>query len=58
VQTAERDLTLADVAGADEVFMTNALFGIWPVAILEDQTFARGPITERLMRHLRIGPDA
>jgi 4-amino-4-deoxychorismate lyase len=55
---AERDLTLREVAEADELFMTNALFGIWPVAALEGRTLERGPITHRLMQHLRVGPDA
>ncbi len=35
LEAVERDLTLDDVANADELFMTNALFGIWPVASLD-----------------------
>ena len=56
--TEERDMTLQEIANADELFMTNALFGIWPVAALDDRTLARGPVTQRLMRHLGLGPDA
>jgi 4-amino-4-deoxychorismate lyase len=48
----ERDLTLADVLAAQELFMTNALFGIWPVAQLDAARFAPGATTKRLMRHL------
>ena len=58
VLAAERDLTLAEIASADELFMTNALFGIWPVASLDDKKLARGPVTRRLMQHLGVGPDA
>ncbi len=58
VRAAERDLTLAEIANADELFMTNALFGIWPVASFESRTRTRGPLTQTLMRHLRVGPDA
>ncbi|MEO8465244.1 MAG: aminodeoxychorismate lyase [Gammaproteobacteria bacterium] len=58
LQTAERDLTLAEVANADELFMTNALFGIWPVAVFENRTLAPGPVTRKLMQHLRVGSDA
>ena len=58
VRAAEQDLTLAEIASADEVFMTNALFGIWPVAALDSRTLAQGPITQSLMQHLGVGPDA
>jgi hypothetical protein len=34
------------------------LFGIWPVAQLGQLTFAAGPATRRLMRHLGYGTDA
>jgi len=58
VPAAERDLTLAEIASADELFMTNALFGIWPVASFDGRVLARGPITQRLMQHLGVGPNA
>ena len=58
ISAAERDLTLAEIANADELFMTNALFGIWPVASFDNRTLARGPVTRRLMQHLGVGPDA
>jgi 4-amino-4-deoxychorismate lyase len=58
VPAAERDLTLAEIANADELFMTNALFGIWPVASFDGRTLARGQVTQRLMQHLGVGADA
>jgi len=58
LRTTERDLTLAEITNADELFMTNALFGIWPVASLDSGTFARGAITQRLMHHLGVSADA
>lgn len=58
IRTAERDLTLAQVSGADELFMTNALIGIWPVATLDGQRFSIGPVTKRLMAHLGYGDGA
>lgn len=54
----EVDLTLSDLNGAEELFVTNALIGIWPVARLDERTFARGPATVQLMRHLGYGGDA
>ena len=54
----EADLTLSDLNEADELFMTNALIGIWPVARLDERAFARGPATVRLMQHLGYGVDA
>jgi 4-amino-4-deoxychorismate lyase len=54
----EEDLGLSDLIDADELFMTNALIGIWPVARLDERSFARGPATARLMRHLGYGGDA
>jgi len=54
----EADLTLRDLNDADELFVTNALIGIWPVAWLDQRVFARGPATARLMQQLGIGTDA
>jgi 4-amino-4-deoxychorismate lyase len=57
LRAAERDLTLADVLRADEVFVTNALFGIWPVTDIDGQKFVFGPRTRQLMSELKY-PDA
>jgi 4-amino-4-deoxychorismate lyase len=56
--TEERDLTLGDLDSAAELFMTNSLFGIWPVARLDERPFAVGPVTRELMRRLRVDADA
>jgi 4-amino-4-deoxychorismate lyase len=45
----ERELTLAELLAADEIFMTNAIFGIWPVASVDSQQFVVGPVAQRLL---------
>jgi 4-amino-4-deoxychorismate lyase len=54
----ESNITLRELQRADELFMTNAVFGIWPVAKLDDQSFAPGAATRRLMEHLDLPRDA
>lgn len=41
------DLTLSEVRGADELFLTNSLIGLWPVRQFDGQTFEVGPMTQR-----------
>jgi 4-amino-4-deoxychorismate lyase len=55
LRAEEGEVVPADLLGADEVFMTNALFGIWPVTELDGRRFPVGPTTERLMAHLGYG---
>lgn len=44
----------AELEGAHEVFLTNSLIGIWPVAAMDGRRWdAPGPVTRRLMDHLR-----
>ncbi|HET8883771.1 MAG TPA: aminodeoxychorismate lyase [Solimonas sp.] len=44
----------AALAGCDEMFVTNALIGIWPLQRLDGRELvAPGPVTERLRRELR-----
>jgi 4-amino-4-deoxychorismate lyase len=45
-------VSLADVAGADSLFLTNSVIGIWPVRVFEDTTYAPNALTRRLMREL------
>ncbi|HMW49125.1 MAG TPA: aminodeoxychorismate lyase [Cellvibrionaceae bacterium] len=45
---------LADVLGADEVFICNSLRGIWPVVQIEQTHFNSGPIT----RHYQSAIDS
>jgi 4-amino-4-deoxychorismate lyase len=55
IRAEERDIAPAELLDADEVFVTNSLFGIWPVTTLESRSIARGPTTERLMAQLGYG---
>jgi len=55
IRAEEREIAPAEVLAADEVFMTNALFGIWPVTELDGRRFPVGPTTARLMAHLGYG---
>lgn len=43
-----RDIALEELARADEVFLTNSLIGIWPVAHLEDRLWIPGLVTRQL----------
>jgi 4-amino-4-deoxychorismate lyase len=58
IEAEEREIPAAEVHGADELFVTNALFGLWPVAELDGRRFACGPLTKRLMTHLGVGSHA
>jgi 4-amino-4-deoxychorismate lyase len=54
----ETAMTLEDIKDADELFMTNALVGIWPVGRLDERAYVVGPATRRLMRQLEIDTHA
>jgi 4-amino-4-deoxychorismate lyase len=44
----------AELAGADEAFVTNSVIGIWPLASLDGHAWAApGPVTRQLMGQLR-----
>lgn len=50
----EVDLPVADLTHADEVFVCNALIGIWPVRAYAQRTWAApGAVTRRLMQALQ-----
>jgi 4-amino-4-deoxychorismate lyase len=49
--SAERDLTLEQALAADELFMTNSLFGVCPIAAVDSRRMRVGPVTRRLMAH-------
>ncbi len=49
----ERELRLAQVLEADEVFLCNSLMGIWPVRVIGEVTYPDGEITRRLAQHVR-----
>jgi 4-amino-4-deoxychorismate lyase len=52
IVTEEVDLDLDTLAAADELFLTNALIGIWPVRRLGEVRLRRGPVTRLLQRAL------
>lgn len=55
LRAEERDFLPAELDKADEVFVANSLFGIWPVAAVDGRRFAVGATTRRLMAHLDYG---
>lgn len=48
----ETRLSKDAVSGADELFLTNALIGLWPVSSLAGNAYLVGPLTRRLMAML------
>ncbi len=43
----EAPLKASDLIAADELFLTNALIGVWPVRELDGHAYAVGPVTRR-----------
>jgi len=52
IQTAEDVLDAKDLHRADEIFLTNARIGIWPVRVLDNRPLAPGATTRRLQAAL------
>ncbi len=52
LEVSVRPLSRADIRQADELFLTNSLIGIWPVAGLEQRTWSAWPVTLRLQECL------
>ena len=48
IPVAEARITLTDVLQADEVFVCNSIYGIWPVSWMEVVSFSVGPLTRQL----------
>jgi branched-chain amino acid aminotransferase len=48
IPSFERDFTVEDVHTADEAFVTGTFGGITPANRIDDVTFQRGPVTQRL----------
>ncbi|MDG4870063.1 aminotransferase class IV, partial [Guyparkeria sp. 1SP6A2] len=40
-----RDISLEELLSADEVFLCNSLYGIWPVRALQERHWSVGPLT-------------
>lgn len=49
IRVIETDVLASEVADAEEIFLTNALIGLWPVTTCNDRHYGIGPITVRLM---------
>jgi 4-amino-4-deoxychorismate lyase len=52
VASAELALDAAAVAAAEEIFLTNARIGIWPVRTLDGRQLPVGPVTRQLQQRL------
>ena len=52
ITALEQNLTSADLAAAGELFVTNAVLGIWPVRALEERNYPIGTMTRLLQRAL------
>jgi 4-amino-4-deoxychorismate lyase len=48
-----RPLTRQDVLNAEEVFLTNSLIGLWPVARVESKSYLPGEVTSRVQETIR-----
>ena len=56
LEAQEVEMEITDLKRADELFVTNALFGVRPVGRLDDTVYPVGPVTRRLA--LRLGTGA
>lgn len=45
-------IVIDDIKAADEVFMTNSVIGLWPVAAFEQVDYEVGPVTRKIMQCL------
>lgn len=50
LQAEVADLGIADLCGADEVFVCNGVYGIWPVVAYGDNQWPVGGVTRKLQR--------
>ena len=48
LEVEERCVTLQDLTRAEEVFYTNALYGIRPVVEIDGHAWSKWPVAERL----------
>lgn len=48
ISVVERDIDYAELLAADEVFVCNSLYGIWPVRALAAHDWPVGPLTRKL----------
>ncbi len=48
LSVVERDISYAELLRADEVFLCNSLYGLWPVTGLAERVWPVGPLTRKL----------
>ncbi|BAN49521.1 aminodeoxychorismate lyase [Metapseudomonas resinovorans] len=48
IEVDVRDVSYGELLQADEVFLCNSLFGIWPVRSVTEQNWPVGPLTRKL----------
>ncbi|MHA0111213.1 aminotransferase class IV, partial [Klebsiella pneumoniae] len=48
IPARECELHAEDLHGAEEVFLTNARIGLWPVSAVDGRSLTPGPITRHL----------
>jgi len=53
IPVIEAKIHIDDFMTADEIFITNSVIGIWPVAVMEQSTYLVGPITQNLQHALQ-----
>jgi 4-amino-4-deoxychorismate lyase len=46
----QRDIAFSELADADEVFVCNSVYGVWPVIACEQLHWPVGPVTRKLQR--------
>lgn len=50
VKTQITDISMERLLGADEIFVCNSLYGVWPVRQFETSVWSVGPLTRKLQR--------
>jgi len=50
IEIIETQATVKDIIQADELFISNSVIGIWPVARLEKYSFQAGPLTKQIQQ--------
>jgi len=50
-------ISIDELLGADELFLTNSVIGVWQIAMLDRKTWSRGDITAQIRRWLNHAQD-
>lgn len=52
LRVEEQRMGRADLAGADELFITNSIIGVWPVRALDGAAYRPGPVARTILEEL------